>query len=86
MIPFNALDFSEWHSEEVISFFWRSVYNVVRHVGLHVVVTDSSLTLEFAVNYDVASNNTNIKCLLLYKAWKLDHAQISCKHIDKHIL
>ena len=26
MIHFDALDFSEWHSEEVISFFWRSVY------------------------------------------------------------
>ena len=26
MINFVALDFSEWHSEEVISFFWRSVY------------------------------------------------------------
>ena len=26
MIHVDALDFSEWHSEEVISFFWRSVY------------------------------------------------------------
>ena len=26
MIQFDALDFSECHSEEVISFFWRSVY------------------------------------------------------------
>ena len=26
MIHFDALDFSEWHSEEVMSFFWRSVY------------------------------------------------------------
>ena len=26
MIHFDALDFSEWHSEEVIGFFWRSVY------------------------------------------------------------
>ena len=26
MIHADALDFSEWHSEEVISFFWRSVY------------------------------------------------------------
>ena len=23
---FDAVDFSEFHSEEVISFFWRSVY------------------------------------------------------------
>ena len=26
MIHFDAVDFSECHSEEVISFFWRSVY------------------------------------------------------------
>ena len=26
MIHVDALDFSEWHSEEVKSFFWRSVY------------------------------------------------------------
>ena len=26
MIHFDALDFSERRSEEVISFFWRSVY------------------------------------------------------------
>ena len=26
MIEFDALDFSERHSEEVIGFFWRSVY------------------------------------------------------------
>ena len=26
MIHVDALDFSERHSEEVISFFWRSVY------------------------------------------------------------
>ena len=29
MIHVDALDFSEWHSEEVISFFWRSVYDYV---------------------------------------------------------
>ena len=34
MIHVDALDFSEWHSEEVISFFWRSVYNHVLH-NLH---------------------------------------------------
>ena len=26
MIHFNALDFNVYRSEEVISFFWRSVY------------------------------------------------------------
>ena len=26
MNRFDAVDFSECHSEEVISFFWRSVY------------------------------------------------------------
>ena len=31
MIHVDALDFSEWHSEEVISFFWRSVY---KHKGM----------------------------------------------------
>ena len=30
MIHFDDLDLSEWHSEEVINFFWRSVYmNVI---------------------------------------------------------
>ena len=28
MTHVDALDFSEWHSEEVISFFWRSVYDL----------------------------------------------------------
>ena len=32
MIHVDALDFSEWHSEEVISFFWRSVY---MHIYTH---------------------------------------------------
>ena len=27
MINFNAVDLSESNSKEVISFFWRSVYN-----------------------------------------------------------
>ena len=27
MINFDGVDFSECHSEEVISFFWRSVYD-----------------------------------------------------------
>ena len=31
MIHGDALDFSEWHSEEVISFFWRSVYILAQH-------------------------------------------------------
>ena len=26
MIHVDDLEFSEWHSKEVISFFWRSVY------------------------------------------------------------
>ena len=26
MIHIDALEFGEWHPEEVISFFWRSVY------------------------------------------------------------
>ena len=34
MIHFDALDFSEWHSEEVISFFWCSVYFAQNiHIG-----------------------------------------------------
>ena len=34
MIHFNALDFSECRSEEVISFFWRSVYNTKKNVHI----------------------------------------------------
>ena len=29
MISFDAVDFSERHPEEVISFFWRSVYIIL---------------------------------------------------------
>ena len=32
MINFDAVDFSERRSEEVISFFWRSVYNTQRNL------------------------------------------------------
>ena len=31
MINFDAVDFSERRPEEVISFFWRSVYEKVSH-------------------------------------------------------
>ena len=34
MIHFNALDFSEYRSEEVIDFFWRLVYELI-HVMSH---------------------------------------------------
>ena len=30
MINFHTVEFSERRSEEVISFFWRSVYNVAQ--------------------------------------------------------
>ena len=30
MINFDAVDFSERRSEEVISFFWRSVYKHIK--------------------------------------------------------
>ena len=33
MIHVDASDFSQWHSEEVISFFWRSVYFTLSHQG-----------------------------------------------------
>ena len=32
MINVDALDFSEWHSNEVISFFWGSVYIYKLHI------------------------------------------------------
>ena len=37
MIHFDAVDFSEWHSNEVISFFWRSVYIELSDVHSSVV-------------------------------------------------
>ena len=33
MNHFDAVDFSECHSEEVISFFWRSVYIVYQWIA-----------------------------------------------------
>ena len=35
MNHFDAVEFSEHHSEEVISFFWRSVYKPQWHVIIH---------------------------------------------------
>ena len=35
MITFDAVDFSEHRSEEVISFFWRSVYMCVLFLNVH---------------------------------------------------
>ena len=35
MINFDAVDFSERRPEEVISFFWRSVYNEERQTFSH---------------------------------------------------
>ena len=34
MINFDAVDFSERRPEEVISFFWRSVYNILTRMHL----------------------------------------------------
>ena len=42
MIKFDAVDFSECRSEEVISFFWRSVY-------MYVGVTLSRFTTFYAM-------------------------------------
>ena len=33
MNHFDAVDFSECHSEEVISLFWRSVYMIINQDG-----------------------------------------------------
>ena len=36
VIHVDALDFSEWHSKEVISFFWRSVYISINLINLSI--------------------------------------------------
>ena len=38
MINFDAVDFSERRSEEVITFFWRSVYNSQEKLGGSAIV------------------------------------------------
>ena len=43
MIKFDDVDFTERRPEEVISFFWRSVYNKFVE-GLHGVWTKSTRT------------------------------------------
>ena len=40
MIHVDALDFSEWHSEEVISFFWRSVYIITVGMKLNTILRE----------------------------------------------
>ena len=42
MINFDAVDFSERRPEEVISFFWRSVYNQKKCNLNNLVVTSHS--------------------------------------------
>ena len=37
MIHVDALDFSEWYSEEVISFFWRSLYFATKNNNNHII-------------------------------------------------
>ena len=45
MNHFDAVDFSECHSEEVISFFWRSVYYVL--VGWRIIKPRFNLSIHF---------------------------------------
>ena len=49
MIHVDALDISEWHSEEVISFFWCSVY-----------VTKASLLLDYSYSMSTLEGNMKI--------------------------
>ena len=42
MINFDGVDFSERRPEEVISFFWRSVYNGIGYTCF--LITTKSLT------------------------------------------
>ena len=52
MIHADALDFSKWHSEEVISFFWRSVYLYKKSVeSVMIVYKNGKCTLDLVQNF-----------------------------------
>ena len=44
MINFDVVDFSERRSEEVISFFWRSVYLVLQCTAMNVIILSNILS------------------------------------------
>ena len=57
MNHFDAVDFSECHSEEVISFFWRSVYDlqqVLKYENDHGIIWKRISILPSKINYHKA--------------------------------
>ena len=61
MIHFGALEFSEWHSEEVISFFWRSVYNIIKACPGFIVAINGHFLFQMPKRNNTWLKPTDIK-------------------------
>ena len=62
MNHFDKADFSECHSEEVISFFWRSVYIIDQSVNILTLRIVISVTqFHHGVVYQIEPGNNSIK-------------------------
>ena len=62
MIKFDTVDFSERHPEEVISFYWRSVYNA-GSIDTHNVLIIRFLKLKFS-SHACYSNDMYVRAMM----------------------
>ena len=73
MNHFDAVDFSECHSEEVISFFWRSVYDPI-HSRQVAFSTLPSIQLKFEFRLlcrnDMPLDNLHVKNIVFKVQYK----------------
>ena len=81
MNHFDAVDFSECHSEEVISFFWRSVYIKWKHM----------LTISREYLKNNTNNLFNVKCMyrkvdVTFTHFSWNSAFIICAPIEEYFL
>ena len=79
MINSDAVDFSERRPEEVISFFWRSVY--IHNSHAHHARTQSSScawTMNEKVHEDSTCMHNDVKRYLHNKKWILISVAIVC--------
>ena len=64
MNHFDAVDFSECHSEEVISFFWRSVYSKSSRFFLICNFMNPMTFSDLAYNYTPYGVNISLVCFM----------------------
>ena len=69
-INFDGVDFSERHPEEVISFFWRSVYVYIVHTWMESILYNCFLICFVHVTKD-------------HRLWSLEHRRTWIWHFRK---